>query len=80
MHDPDRRPRTPTAAAAASSRGLFPLDLGDLLGRLLPGARLDGSGADGFRAGYELRRRQEANRARLSCPACRPLAGQEQEP
>jgi hypothetical protein len=80
VQDPDRRPPTPATVAASSNRGLFPLDLGDLLGRLLPGARLDPSDADGFRAGYELRRRQEANRARLSCPACRPLAGQEPEP
>jgi hypothetical protein len=39
--------------------------------RGLPGPGRRGH-ADGIRAGYALRRRQEANLQRLACPACRP--------
>jgi hypothetical protein len=40
-----------------------------LLGLTGPGRR---GHADAVRAGYALRRRQEANLQRLACPACRP--------
>jgi hypothetical protein len=80
MRDPDRRSRNPATVAVSARRGLFPLELGDLLGRLLAGARLDRGDVRDFGAGYRLRCRQEANRARLACPACRPLEGQEREP
>lgn len=80
MRDPDRRSRNPATVTASTRRGLFPIELGDLLGRLLQGARLDGGDAGNFGAGYQLRYRQEANRARLACPACRSLTGQEPEP
>jgi hypothetical protein len=44
-----------------------------LLARLLAGAFPRRSGhAAAVRAGYALRRRQEANLQRLACPACRP--------
>ena len=62
MRDPRPRPSGLTVAAHPDRRGF----LLDLLARLLPPAR-----SGGFGAGYALRRRQEANRARLACPACR---------
>ncbi len=61
MRDPLPRPSGPAVAAHPDRRGL----LLAVLARLLPPAR-----SGGFGAGYALRRRQEANRARLACPAC----------
>jgi len=62
MRDPLPRPRGLAVAVHAGRRGF----LLELLARLLPPYR-----SGGFAAGYALRRRQEANRARLACPACR---------
>ena len=62
MRDPLPRPGGPAVAVHAGRRGF----LLELLARLLPPSR-----SGGFAAGYALRRRQEANRARLAFPACR---------
>jgi hypothetical protein len=69
MRDPHPRPSVLTVAANPGRSGF----LLELLARLLPPAR------SSFGAGYALRRRQEANRARLACPACR-AAGREAAP
>jgi hypothetical protein len=62
MRDPLPRPSGLAVAAQPDRRGF----LLELLARLLPPTC-----SGGFGAGYALRRRQEANRARLACPACR---------
>ena len=70
-------PRLGTLAASGRSgcggswwRGPWLWGLVDRLRGLTgPGRR---SHADAVRAGYALRRRQEANLQRLACPACRP--------
>jgi hypothetical protein len=65
MPDPHPRPSGLAVAAHPDRRGFLLV----LLARLLPPAR-----SGGFGAGYALRCRQEANRARLACPACRASA------
>jgi hypothetical protein len=62
MRDSHPRPNGLAVAAHADRRGF----LLDVLARLLPPSR-----GGGFGAGYALGRRQEANRARQACPACR---------
>jgi hypothetical protein len=76
MRHPDPQAGASTAPADsdhAGSRGPVPW-LGGVPRRLLkalwPARR---SHAEALRAGYALRRRQEANLQRLACPACRPL-------
>jgi hypothetical protein len=71
MREPRLRPRCLAVAAHPDRRGF----LLELLARLLPPTR-----SDGFGAGYALRRRQEANRARLSCPACRTSVRRQHQP
>jgi hypothetical protein len=65
MPEPHPRPSGLAVAAHPDRRG----SLLAVLARLLPPAR-----SGGFGAGYALRRRQETNRARLACPACRTSA------
>lgn len=75
MSQPDPRPGTLAASGRPAGAGSWRPGpwLGGLVDRL---RRLTGSGrrghADAVRAGYALRRRQEANLQRLACPACRP--------
>jgi hypothetical protein len=71
MRDPHPRPSGLPVAAHPGRRGF----LLAVLARLLPPSR-----SGGFGAGYALRRRQEANRARLACPACRAAARGRQRP
>jgi hypothetical protein len=75
MRHPDPRPGI-CIAVAGPDRGGSPRPrpgLRGLLMRLLQAAWPERRGqADALEAGYALRRRQEANRQRLACPACRP--------
>lgn len=71
MREPHPRPSGLAVATHPDRRGF----LLDLLARLLPPARIGG-----FGAGYALRRRQEANRARLACPTCRASARRRHRP
>jgi hypothetical protein len=78
MDDPDLRPTDLATMARPAGRGLLLVDLGGLLARLLPSTRRGNGQGTGFGAGYALRRRQEENRQRLACPACRPPARERQ--
>jgi hypothetical protein len=75
MSHRDPRPGTLAASGRPGRRGSWwprpwPGGLVDRLRGLTgPGRRGHG---DAVRAGYALRRRQEANLQRLACPACRP--------
>jgi hypothetical protein len=68
MPHPDPRTSDLATVARPPRHALF-LDLGDLLAQLL--LAISETYGSGFRAGYALRCRQEANRQRLACPACR---------